>query len=175
MGPWFRIHSLAYHPVFFGTAMNSRFDDPDGKYGVLYVGESELAAFIETFGQKTGQRVVDEAMLKVRGISRLELKRPFRVVDLDGPNLARVGADAGLFAGDRAIARAWSAAFFAHPEKPDGLRYPCRHDNQEYSLAIFGGADREKVVRRRGTAKLGAHSNKKRVGSWLDHYGFALV
>lgn len=37
------------------------------------------------------------------------------------------------------MARAWSLAFHEHPQKPDGIIYPSRL-NEETNLAIYGRA-----------------------------------
>lgn len=175
-GPFFRIHRLVHDPLFFGTTGANRFDDPDGGYGVLYLGESPRAAFIETFGHDTGQRLVALADLALRGMTTFAARRALRVVDLTGPNLARLGADAGLFAGGIEIAQQWSSALRTHPDAPDGLRYPCRHDNHEFSIALFSGSGREKRLHRVGhTLQLGAPANAPQLADWLDHYGFALL
>jgi len=170
------VHQLKSKPVFFGTTKRNRFDDPRGLFATLHVGESELGAFIETFGQETGRRAVPKSLLGVRGMSRLVSNRTLRVVDLDGRNLARLGADARLFAAEHSVAQAWSAALFAHPAAPDGLRYPARHDNHEYALALYGGGRCDKLIRQKGrTVKLGGPANAKRLAAWLDHYEFSLV
>ncbi len=175
-GPWFRVHQMTKKPVFFGTTKRNRFDDPQGNFGVLYLGESEFAAFIETFGQEMGMRAVPKSLLNHRGMSELVAKRTLRILDLDGPNLARLGADARLFAADHSVAQAWSAALFAHPDAPDGIRYPARHDNQEYALALYGGGRCDKLIRQNGkTRKLGAPENAARLATLLDHYEFSMV
>jgi hypothetical protein len=57
--PIMRIHSADYHPHFFGPAPpkrkaarwpapRNRFDDPQGIYGVCYLGLNDAAAFVET-------------------------------------------------------------------------------------------------------------------------------
>ena len=175
-GPWFRVHQITKRSVFFGTTKRNRFDDSKGTFGVLYVGESEFAAFIETFGQETGIRAVPKALLNDRGMCELVAERTLRIVDLDGPNLAHLGADARLFAADHSVAQAWSTALFAHPDAPDGIRYPARHDNHQYALALYGGGRCNKLIRQKGkTRKLGAPENAARLATWLDHYKFSLV
>jgi len=170
------VHKIGRKPVFFGTTQRNRFDDPQGIFGVLYVGESELAAFIETFGQETGLRAVSKSLLNDRSMSELVTARPLRIVDLDGKNLARLGADARLFAAEHSVAQAWSTALFAHPDAPDGIRYPARHDNQQYALALYGGGRCEKLIRQKGKSrKLSAPENAARLGAWLDHYELGVV
>jgi hypothetical protein len=104
---------------------------------VLYVAEDEFGAFVETFGRNTGIRAVDEADLLERGLARIEARKKLRLVDLTGEGLARIGADARLFAGDHLVARRWSAALRKHHSRPDGIRYPCRHDPGRVSVALY--------------------------------------
>jgi hypothetical protein len=42
-------------------------------------------------------------------------------------------------ASHQSLARAWSVAFYDHPEKPDGINYPSRL-NLETNLAIYDRA-----------------------------------
>ena len=55
-----RLHDKDFTPIYFGTKTKFRFDSPDGSFGVLYAGFDEHCAFIETFGQSTGIRVVSK-------------------------------------------------------------------------------------------------------------------
>jgi len=124
-----RIHNRSTGPVFFGRTGGNRFDAPDGSYGVLYVESDEHCAFIETFGQDTGTRLVTRRALVQRHLSYLEVTEPLNLVDLAASGgLARIGADAGLSSGSHRIAQRWSAALRNHPSKPAGLVYPARHD-----------------------------------------------
>jgi hypothetical protein len=67
--------------------------------------------------------------------------RPLELVDLTGPGLAHVGADAELWAGrDYALCGRWALAFWRHPQQPDGLYYSSRHDPQRGSLVLFDRA-----------------------------------
>lgn len=104
---------------------------------MLYVGADEPCAFIETFGHNTGIRRVGLSDLRARCLSRVDVSRPLRLVDLTGPRFAHLGADARLFAGDYEIARQWGLAFFVHPSEPDGIYYPSRHDPDRFCAAIF--------------------------------------
>jgi hypothetical protein len=133
-----RIHDKDYGPLYFGTKSSYRFDSPDGTFGVLYAGFDEHCAFIETFGQSTGDRVVSQKALKKRHLSYLTLKQPFELIDLaNSGGLARIGADSRLFSGSHAIAQRWSAALRGHPAKPSGILYPARHDTARLACALF--------------------------------------
>jgi hypothetical protein len=152
--PWFRIHRIQYAPLYFGTSGDGRFDVPGGKTGVLYVAADEAGAFIETLGHATGTRVLTLSALRSRAIAEIQVRRPLRLVNLTGPGLAQLGADERLCAGEYTIAQQWSAAFFRHPQKPDGLYYRSRHDPQRCCAAIYHRALRSlRVVRHVGLAE----------------------
>jgi hypothetical protein len=197
-GPWFRLHAADRDPVFFGRTGLNRFDAPDGSFGVLYVGADAECAFIETFGWETGTRLVTAAALATRRLAELRPPRPLRLVDLTGAGLARVGADARLFAGAHAVARAWSGAFHAHPQRPDGIYYPARHDPSRRAAALYDRVSvaeapappaRTRPARRRGGAAreapggftvrslgaLDARANRELLARILDRYGYAYV
>lgn len=135
--PWFRIYRLAYAPLHFGKTGDNRFDLSDGKTGVCYVAADEAGAFIETLGHTTGTRVLTQSALRSRGIAELHAGRPLRLVDLTGAGLAQIGADQRLCTGDYTVAQRWSAAFFRHPQKPDGLCYRSRHDPNRLCAALY--------------------------------------
>jgi hypothetical protein len=104
-GPLFRVHRARHGALFFGTSGENRFDDPRKEYGVLYAGLSPACAFIETFGEPLDVPFVTEAQLAERKLTLIEARAPLRLVDLRGPKLRRLGADARLFAGDHDQAR----------------------------------------------------------------------
>ncbi len=97
---WFRVYRLQHEPLYFSRSGNNRFDSPAGEYGVLYLGQDEHYAFVGTFGHATGVRFVTMTALRARGLVRVEVRRPLRLVDLTGPGLAHLGADERLCAGD---------------------------------------------------------------------------
>jgi hypothetical protein len=124
-------------PIFFGKTGRNRFDAPSKEFGVLYVGEDPFCTFIESFGVSTVFKPMTPAILATRELCVIEFSRPLRVVDLTGPGLARLGADARLAAADHHIAQRWSLAIWQHPATPDGLLYRARHDPSRMSVALF--------------------------------------
>jgi hypothetical protein len=132
-----RIHARTFGPVFFGRTGRFRFDSPDHSFGVLRVGRDESCAFIETFGQDTGIKLVTRKALEERHLSYLKTARPLTLIDLArSGSVARIGADARLLSGSHAIAQRWSAALRAL-FKPAGLLYPARHDPARNACALF--------------------------------------
>jgi hypothetical protein len=69
--------------------------------------------------------------------NKLDAARPLRLVDLTGPGLAQLGADARLWSGSIRIAQLWSQALFNHPEQPDGIYYLSRLNPARCCAAIF--------------------------------------
>ena len=62
-GPWRRLHPSEYGAAYFGRMGASRFDDPRGEYGVLYVAEDAFGAFVETFLRNPELMIVDSREL----------------------------------------------------------------------------------------------------------------
>jgi len=72
-----------------------------------------------------------------RTLSIISASRPVTLVDLAGPGLAHLGADARLFAGGHHISRMWSRAFHDHSSTPDEILYLARHDPSRRAIALF--------------------------------------
>lgn len=138
----YRHHLAELAPIHFSTSGRNRFDEPDcpagHAFGVLYVGEDPHCCFIESCGSTTGVPAVSGAYLDARAMAKLELTEDLRFIDLFSTGgLTRIGADGRLFTGSYTIAQHWSAALRKHPSKPDGIRYPSRHDHTRVAYAIF--------------------------------------
>lgn len=138
----YRHHQSIHDPIYFGTSGNYRFDDPacatGASFGVLYAGEDVHCCFIESCGSTTGAPAVSGAYLGAREIAKIQLTAELRLIDLaTSGGLTHVGADARLVTGSYKVAQKWSAALRVHPEEPDGIRYPARHDVTRVAYAIF--------------------------------------
>ncbi|MGH2368023.1 MAG: RES family NAD+ phosphorylase [Chloroflexota bacterium] len=167
-----RIHWNDYEPMYFGRSPNARFNAPDEQYGVLYVASDMHGAFIETLGHNTGLREVAIHDLAVRGPARVSTQRPLRLVNLTGPRLAQLGADARLWTGDYRIAQRWALMFWRHRDQPDGLWYPSRHDPERFCAAIFDRAATSINAERLGSLIDPIHTAT--LANVLDTYRFAL-
>ncbi len=86
---------------------------------------------------------VSSSMVADHGLTLVTPVEPLRCVDLRGPGLARVGADARLTTGSHLVAQRWSLAFWSHPSAPDGILYRSRRDPAETALAIYDRAGRK--------------------------------
>ncbi len=175
--PWYRIHRNLDEAAYFGRSGKSRFDAPAGEFGVLYVAATVEGAFIEGCIRDVGigraHRVVSTTYLRDRSLSRMSFSDSLRLVDLSGPGLAQVAADMRLCtAGGYRVAQRWSLAFWRHPDVPDGILWPSRHDPSRLCAALFdrlGGITTQNIggfldLRLRAT-----------LAALLDSYGIALV
>jgi len=173
-GRLYRVHRTRHTPLFFGKTGGNRFDDPRREFGVLYAGCSGACAFVETFAEPLDVPFVTWAELAGRKLSEIEIVRPLRLASLVGRDLRRLGADARLFAAEHDVAQAWSRALHDHPARPDGIRYPARHDPGEQAVALFDRA-RPFLRARVARAALGAPRNRALLGALLDRYGLGVV
>jgi len=129
--------------MYFGATGSGRFGDPQGSYGVFYLGIDPECTFIEVIGRRLGLRTIAIDELASQTLSIISSSRVLMLVDLTGAGLAQIGAEARLFAGDHRISRLWSRAFFDHPSRPDGVLYPARHDPSRRAIALFQRPDLE--------------------------------
>jgi hypothetical protein len=136
-----RVHPLAHGPIHFspghGRPALGRFDSAAGSFGVLYVALTLGGAVVETLLRKPARRLISIDDLSHRGISALVANRDLMVVDLRGPGLQQLGLDGTINTGPYENCGLWADELFAHPERPDGLLYPSRHDPSEACLALF--------------------------------------
>lgn len=136
-----RIHRLVHGPVFFGPGPGqppaNRFDPTSGRFGVLYAAAAFEAALIETLLRNPARLMVSAQAIRLRAHSRLCASRDLRLVDATGAGLSKIGTDARLCTGPYAPCGAWADALWDHPDAPDGLLYPSRHDPHYHCVALF--------------------------------------
>jgi len=144
-GPFFRIYREKHKtPIFFGKTLNYRFDSASGECGVLYAAPGLEGAFVETFMQELGRVSVSLHELRERPVALLHAKRPLRFIDLCAKGgQMRLGLDGRICTGSYDVAQAWSDALRRHPQKPDGILFPSRHELSVPSCAIFETAKDE--------------------------------
>jgi hypothetical protein len=144
--PLFRLHPLARGPVFFGpagTAPRWRFDDPQGEFKVCYLGLEPEAALVETLLREPWHRRALSWSRDIEGqrLAEFNVTAALRLVDFGGPGLRALGTTLEVLGTrDYALPRVWSRALWSHPDAPDGIVYPCRHDNRASALALFDRA-----------------------------------
>lgn len=138
---WFRAHRCRRHPIFFGRSGQWRYDDPERAFGVLYVAADLEGAFVEgclhDAAVGTTSPLLSERYLEKRCIAKIRFAGPLKLVDLSGPGLAAIGADARLCVGDYRVAQRWSRALWCHRQQPDGILYLSRHNPGIVCAAVF--------------------------------------
>lgn len=135
---FYRLNPANYpSAIYFDQSGMGRFDFKNN-LGVLYLGESIEAAFIECFGRELGVRFVSHELVKSRNLFSIVSNRPLQLVDLYGAGLPKLGADSELSSGrDYNLSRAWCQAIYEHPQQVDGIRYFSRHDNTRLCCGLF--------------------------------------
>ena len=136
-------------PLGFGKSP-SRFSDPRrriaaNRFGVLYLGQSLKVCFLEALlrdgrNGAVGDFPLAEDELRRRLYAEINIASALQLVDLRGDAAIRMGVPTDVARASRqSLARAWSVAFYEHPEAPDGIIYPSRL-NLETNLAIYDRA-----------------------------------
>ena len=135
---FFRIHRRSFSPVYFDRGADSRFNAPDGSFGVLYASCEEEGAFAETLLRSRRRPSVTLHALQERAMVELVWPRPLRLIDFAGPGLVALGLDNRLADGDDyALAQRWAQWLHLHPEGVDGIRYRARQAPHTCSVALF--------------------------------------
>jgi hypothetical protein len=178
----FKCHAVARGPLNFNFRSTGRFSAPNGEYGVTYLGTSQEGAFAERFLQDD---LLDKGPDGMPHLDRSSIDRhclcpigftdssvSLRLVNLTG-SLAHLGADGRLaIATDKpALTQSWALALWSHPERPDGLYYPARHDPTRASIALFDRAGDFLV----GDCSTNALRDNVQLGRLLNLYRVALI
>lgn len=169
---WFRLYHAQYDPLHFGTTRRGRFNAAKREFGVLYVARQSAGAFIETM-VRDGTREIPEDVIRRFHVAEITASRGLKLVDLAGKGLIRMGVDARLNTGDYRIAQRWSSAFFAHPDKADGILYPSRHDPKQHLAVLFGRHESLLTSKLCGTIR--SYLGDQEFFRLLDHYNIALL
>jgi len=145
----YRFYPRALDPIYFDHSIEGRLNAPDGSYGVLYAAAHPQGAFAETFLRTPGRQLIDPALMSRKAMVELEVLKPARLIEFDGPGLAILGATAEVVHGAPPYdtPQAWSKALEAHPIGSDGLAYGARHDPHEVCYAIFERVSMRDVAR----------------------------
>jgi RES domain len=173
-GPWFRVHQTSYAPVYFGRSATNRCDSPDGSYGVLYLGESWRAAFMESALHDPTAKVVVEADLATRSMALMSSTVDLRVVDVaDGITLRALGISATNTQGPYSESQAISKAIYSAGWNVRGIRYRSKLDNGLICLALFDFPATHLPLHDLGNLVSGF--NRNLVAAMLRAYNIALI
>lgn len=142
-GALHRFYGRRHEPVHFDRSSGSRFNAPDGTYGVMYVARQRKGAFAEAFLRTPGRTLIDPLLVAARGYARFRLTRSLQVIKLTGSGLARIGATAEVCHRSQPydVPQSWSKALHDHPTMADGIAYTARHDDTALCVALFDRAD----------------------------------
>ena len=141
-----RVHPLAYGPVWFGPAKGDppkgRFDAPAGEYGACYFGATLGVSILETLVRGLKVPIIPRSELKLRGGSSVALAAPLRMLQLEGKGLASFGLSAHEVAGnDYAPCPDLARRVHETLDDVDGIQFRSRWDTSELCWILFGRAE----------------------------------
>ena len=164
-GTIYRIHRTVREPFHFGRNKTQRFDDSQGRYGVLYATLQPEGAFAEVFLRPLSSLAIPETYLEERSLCQIRCKA-LKCVDLSAAGLRKVSCDNRISTEKPySTARLWSRAFFEHPDAPHGIIYRSRHNPRFKCLALFD----------RCASKLGAGHTEPLMEGARRHWTIAQV
>jgi hypothetical protein len=137
-----RVHSRRHRALWFGQRdARSRWDDPSGEFGVLYLGRSPVGAFAETLLRAPEDRDVVWSHVAQRRTATFRVVEPLQLMKLHGEGLAWFEVTAADIAeGDYAVTQRISSR--VNGDVPvDGIQYRSRFDNDELCVALFDRAE----------------------------------
>ena len=145
-----RVHAAARGAQFYGHHDATwRWDDPDGGYGVLYLGLTPDGPFAETLLRRPDQQAVARSEIEKRRFARFRTAEPLRLADIHGKGLSWEGVTVGQVAADHdgktypgAYARTQAISAEVHATTDlDGIAYRSRLDPDEMCVALLDRAD----------------------------------
>lgn len=173
---WMRIHAPARNALWFGPGSGHppihRFDDPNGRFRVCYLGTTIDVCFAETFLRNPPVRILSLEDLAGRYIATVEVRRELRLVPIHGSSLARLGVTAEMASGSNYVgSQLWSRVLWEHAGKPDGILYRSRHDDSALCVAVYDRArDGLAIVRDHSLAE-----DSQQLARLLRRYGLGLT
>lgn len=169
-----RVHWKGSVEPYFGPTPpdppSHRFHDPLGVFRVCFLGESDTAGFVETFLRKPPTRIITLDELSQRRLARVGVRRELRLVSLYGKDLGRLGCTAEVTSSKPPYAepQQLSRELWEHADRPDGIKFLCRHDNALAAIAVYDrAADALEIL---STEDLPA--DRTRLLAWRARYGF---
>ncbi len=200
-GPWYRLNPIKYPSAFhFDETGKGRFDGPNQRYGILYVGEDITGPFIECFGRPPGGKWpeekslqwqwleeleeeekkekkswqwLEETSLEQRCLFKIKSKRPLNLVNLLGDGLVKMGADALVTCGEYSVSRIWAKAIWDHPQQVDGIIYRSRLDNDRICCGLFRHV--KDLLEEENLDTLLNLKHRQQLDEILDRYQYALM
>lgn len=140
----FRCHQKIHNPLFFSDGDAYRFNAPAQQFGTCYFAPTVQCCFLETYRHDTASASeITKTELEKRLLATIQIiAPPLILIDISGPGLAQIGADARLTTGNYRIAQRWSL-FFWNNSQADGLLYRSRIDPDLRSIALYERASKK--------------------------------
>jgi hypothetical protein len=145
---------------FWSQSKRYRFDDPQGRFGVLYAGDSIETSFAESVIHERAVFLNDRCVIEQKDFLARQpvwyvcAKSHLRLADLTGTNLKALGLNNDISAGDKyAAPQRWSRAIHQASAEWDGIRFVSRQHNRRHAFAIFERTGLAKRTTRRLTTK----------------------
>ena len=146
----YRIHASDRGARFYGKHDATwRWDDPDGKYGVRYLGLTQDGPFAETILRRPAQRAVAWSEVEKRRSARFRATEPLHLADVHGKGLGWEGVSVAEIAADHdgktypgAYIKTQAISAHVHATTDlDGIAYRSRLDPDQLCVALFDRAD----------------------------------
>ncbi|AMU93233.1 MAG: RES family NAD+ phosphorylase [Sphingopyxis sp.] len=145
-----RVHGKSVDARWYGRKDASwRWDDPDGQFGVLYLGKTLVGPFAESLLRKPADRDLLWDRVEQKRAATFKTRRTLRLAKLHGPGLAWFQTTAAGVAADfdpvtnpggYDITQRISAIVYTETAF-DGIQYRSRFDTDELCIALFERAD----------------------------------
>lgn len=129
---FFRVHLNKYEADHYTD--NLRYAVPEG---CLYLSNSSLGAFSETFGTQLKQKFIAREELENRSLSLFTLVEDIELVSFAGMDLLTNGYDASINSGPHPDTHPIAESVFANPNDYSGIWWPARHCTTEFCVALF--------------------------------------
>ena len=144
-------------------------------FGVYYAGATFAVAFLETIVRDKKNQNPDTLLIDSSELDRyvhvaVTVREPLQMVDLRGGNPIRMGIPTdAVRAQSHRHGRRVSLALYLHADRPDGILYPSRL-NEDENIAVYD----------RAVSKLSAGRRRKLIdcpelAPVLDRYRIAIV
>jgi hypothetical protein len=137
-----RVHGVARAARWYGRGdATSRWDDPGGDFGVLYLGRSPIGALAESLLRTPSDHDVLWSRVQQKRHATFRLLAPLQLAKLHGDGLAWFGVTAAQIAESDYTVPQNIADRVHRISAVDGLQYRSRFDNDELCAALFERAD----------------------------------
>ena len=128
--------------VFFGKTKENRFDDIIAQNGVLYLGTTLWACLVETLLHNNAKaKSLGKSFLEKKSLAILQFKKDLTLVNYNGVGLVRNDVEGFIFTCEHNISQLWASSIMNNENHYSGIYFPCNHNNECYSVALFESAD----------------------------------